>query len=178
MANGAPAMPWADFLTLMLESTQKVEKAAIFNAKGQPLATTEDLQVSESDGRALLNTLHDTAHCITRLTLDGVDFRCFQGNATALVGQAVTGERGRVMVARLTEEDVLVVVLGHSTGHGSFLYEVQHHLQERTRRRQQQLQQQQQQVSIRPGQEPPSAGAMPVTAQGSGPSDIWVQLQE
>ena len=39
-------MSWSEFLTRLLESTHKVDKAAVFNTKGQPLATTEDLEVS------------------------------------------------------------------------------------------------------------------------------------
>jgi hypothetical protein len=37
---------WPEFLSRLLESSHKVEKAAVFNVKGQPLATTENLQVA------------------------------------------------------------------------------------------------------------------------------------
>ncbi|KAL8623582.1 hypothetical protein ACOMHN_000187 [Nucella lapillus] len=125
-------MSWGEFLSSMLEATSKVEKAAIFSTRGLPLATTEDLQISEADGRALLNCLMDPARCLTRIRLDGMDFRCFQGNSTALIGKATT-DPSRVLVARLTD-DALVMVIGNSTGHGSFLYEIQYHLEEHARR--------------------------------------------
>ena len=90
------------------------------------------VQVSELDGRALLGCLRDPAHSLTRITLDSTDFRCFQGSDNALVGMA-TNRPQRVLVARLTEE-ALVVVMGSSSGQGSFLYELQHNLLERSRR--------------------------------------------
>ena len=39
-------MSWSEFLTRLLESTHKVDKAAVFNTEGQPLTATEDLEVS------------------------------------------------------------------------------------------------------------------------------------
>ncbi|KAK7099945.1 uncharacterized protein [Littorina saxatilis] len=125
-------MSWAEFLSHLLQSSHKVDKAAVFNTQGQPLATTEDLHVSDSDGRAILHCLKDPARSLTCITIDETTFRCFQGNDNALVGMA-TNRKGRVLVARLTEE-ALVVVMGLSAGHGSFLFEVQKNLKERTRR--------------------------------------------
>ena len=76
--------------------------------------------------------LWDPARSLTRLSLDDGDFRCFQGNNRALVGKA-TNSSGRLLVAYLTDE-VLIIVIGIASGHGSFLYEVQKNLEERTRR--------------------------------------------
>ena len=84
------------------------------------------------DGRAILCSLKDPAHCLTRIIFDCTEFRCFQGNDSALMGMA-TSEPGRILVARLTDE-ALIVVMGSSVGHGSFLYEVQQNLSERRRR--------------------------------------------
>ena len=64
--------------------------------------------------------------------MDDTDFRCFQGNNNALVGTAIN-DPGRVLVARLTEE-ALVVVIGSTSNQGSMLFEVQSNLVERTRR--------------------------------------------
>ena len=90
------------------------------------------VQVTEVDGRAILCCLKDPAHSLTRIALDGTEFWCFQGNDMALVGMAV-GKPGLVLVARLTDE-ALVVVMGRSGGHGSFLFEVQQNLMDRKRR--------------------------------------------
>lgn len=122
-------MSWAEYLSHLMQATNKVEKAAVFNLKGQPLATTEDLQVSDADGRALLHCLSDPSRSLTRLTIDEADFRCFQGNDNALVGKGVAN-KDKVLVAKLTDE-VLVLVIGSSSGHGSFLFEVKKSLLDR-----------------------------------------------
>nr|KAG5690033.1 hypothetical protein BaRGS_013383 [Batillaria attramentaria] len=90
------------------------------------------LQVSDADGRALLQCLKDPAGSLTRITIGEADYRCFQGNDNSLVGKAVNN-KDRVLVARLTDE-VLVLVLGSSKGHGSFLFEVKRSLLERQQR--------------------------------------------
>ena len=100
----------------------------------KPCTTTciDYVQVTELDGRALLCSLKDPARCLTRIIFDCTEFRCFQGNNSALLGIA-SSEPGYVLVARLTDE-ALIVVMGSSNGNGSFLFEVQQNLSERRRR--------------------------------------------
>ncbi|KAL8578140.1 hypothetical protein ACOMHN_051695 [Nucella lapillus] len=127
---------WPEFLSGLLQASTRVDKAAVFSSVGQPLAASEGLEVSDKDGRAILYCLRDPARTLTRITIDDTDYRCFQGNGQALVGMATNGS-GRVLVARVTgEEGAVVIVMGTATSKGSFLFEVQQSLLERTQRRQ------------------------------------------
>ncbi|XP_076440444.1 uncharacterized protein LOC143279955 [Babylonia areolata] len=185
------AQSWSEFVSGLLQSSARVDKAAVFSSSGQPLAASEGLQVSDKDGRAILRCLRDPARTLTRITLDETDFRCFQGNGEALVGMATSGS-GRVLVARVTpgEEGAVVVVMGQATAKGSFLYEVQQSLVERTRRQrvsqgqalagssrgeggQQVKQQQQQQQQPKKLILPPPAASSPVNQE-----QVLVQLHD
>ncbi|PVD23791.1 hypothetical protein C0Q70_17065 [Pomacea canaliculata] len=101
--------------------------------------------VTEADGKALLRCLEDHFPSLASVHIDGADFRCFQGTSDAVVGTA-RSNKGRVMVARRTEE-ALILVMGDAGSHGSFLFELQKNLLERSQAQMAPQQQQQQQPS-------------------------------
>ncbi|XP_041358801.1 uncharacterized protein LOC121375423 [Gigantopelta aegis] len=139
-----PDMSWTDFVSHMLATTHKIEKVAVLNCDGKPLAITEGLSLSELEGTAVIKSLLDPAGSITRLHIDNNFYTLFQGNDNTVVG--VSPMRDRVFVAHKPEDQVVVVIaFGNTTGHGSFLFELKknlwHKKQRQLRREQDRLSQ-------------------------------------
>ncbi|XP_067677236.1 uncharacterized protein [Haliotis asinina] len=128
------AMTWPEFIKHMLATTHKIQKVAVLAEDGQPLAVTEDLQVSMEEGQALVRSILDPARTVTKIHMDNNFYTCFQGNSRTLVG--TSPNRDRIFVA-YKYEHCLVVVFGGTKGHGSYLFELKKHLWARERRQQQ-----------------------------------------
>ncbi|ESP00468.1 hypothetical protein LOTGIDRAFT_157675 [Lottia gigantea] len=118
-------MSWPGFINRLLEATNKVEKVAIFNLEGVPVAVTDDITVSKMEGEALLRSLYDPSRSIALIHIDDIAFTCFQGNDNTLLGN--NKSKGMTFVA-YTAKDCIILVLGRSEGHGSFIFEVKRNL--------------------------------------------------
>ncbi|XP_071117731.1 uncharacterized protein [Haliotis cracherodii] len=124
-------MTWPEFIKHMLATTHKIQKAAVLAEDGQPLAVTEDLQVSVEEGQALIRSILDPARSVTRIHMDNNFYTCFQGNSKTLVG--TSPNRDRIFVAHKSK-DCVVVVFGGTKGHGSYLFELKKNLSAREHR--------------------------------------------
>ncbi|KAK6188268.1 hypothetical protein SNE40_004482 [Patella caerulea] len=109
----------------MLQSTAKIDKVAVFNSNGAPIAVTEDMTISKLEGQALLNSLYDPSRSIAKIHIDNTDYTCFQGNDNTLLGN--NKSKKKTFIAHVTNE-CLILVLGNSEGHGSFLFELKQNL--------------------------------------------------
>ncbi|XP_046575931.1 uncharacterized protein LOC124283936 isoform X2 [Haliotis rubra] len=127
-------MTWPEFIKHMLATTHKIQKVAVLAEDGQPLAVTEDLQVSVEEGQALIRSILDPARTVTKIHMDNNFYTCFQGNSRTLVG--TSPNRDRIFVAH-KYKDCVVVVFGGTKGHGSYLFELKKNLWAREHHQQQ-----------------------------------------
>ncbi|GFO03203.1 hypothetical protein PoB_002970800 [Plakobranchus ocellatus] len=137
-------MSWPDFISHVSATTAKVDKVLVYDPSGYPVAVTEGVETSQTEGQALVNCLVDSTMLLIQLQVDGDYFCCIQGAENNMVGRGVKDRD--LVIAAIREGDFSVVFIGRSAGKGSFIFELQDTLSLRTQGRLlAQLQQQQQQ---------------------------------
>ncbi|XP_005110556.1 uncharacterized protein LOC101864488 [Aplysia californica] len=141
-------MSWEDFISHVLATTSKVDKMVIYDLKGRPVAVTEDMETSQSEGLALVNCLLDPAKTLTKLHIGDDIFICIQGIGHTFIGTSVRNH-SMVIVAH-KDSDHVVVVIGHSAGRGSFIFELKRGLSLKAQGQLLSQQQQQQQQQLLP----------------------------
>jgi len=117
---------WEDLITHVMSTTTKVELMAVFDMRGRPVAITEGLETSEVEGRALIACLKDTAKILTKLHVGDEDFICVPVINDTLIGTSVRNP-SYVMVTQ-RDTDHIVMVVGQTTGRGSFIFELKQSL--------------------------------------------------